>query len=117
MMIACDMEEPDVITILAKNGASIESALFQAIQRNEPSIVRLLLKFGKLKKACNDNVGMNPLHYAVILNRTRITQTLLHYNKWLALSPGRDGKFPIDCITESTNCKIQSLLSTEFIYC
>jgi len=72
-------------------------------------MVRILVKYGLSQKQLQW-VDKNPLHYALMLDRVRVTKVLLRYTPWLAEYCDKNGNKPTDYITSDTNKKIIALI-------
>lgn len=111
LQIACEEEDEYTIQYLLSKSAKIEKSLNDCILRNQPLIVRLLVKFGAIEKnKIHNGVMTNPLQEAIKLERSRIVKVLLHYSSWMADIRNIDGKKPLDFVTTSSHKKLLLVL-------
>ena len=113
--IACIEHEAKVIDILAKHTSDIHQLLLDYIKKNEPNIVRSLLRNGDLSPKSFQGVSKNPLHYAIVLDRVRITKILLRYSPWLTNCADVDGHKPSDLLTKGASHKLKALLKSQIV--
>ena len=113
LSVACDDEQIEIIKFLVEHNADFTDTIPHYIRKNEPKIVRILLKYGEIqnKKNTYHEQKRNPLHIAIKYNRVRITKIILRYSPILSTWKDEHGRKPTDLLRTTSNAGIKMLFS------